>query len=272
MPRAGWAGGMLRAPKLYQSVSISGPSVDLEAHAHEHVLQQASGLGDEAGVAPGDRERGRARDELGEVDPAPGHLRGQLGLGHRSPAFLDEPIDGGPGIVQSTAELFALVRTEGAERPSGRGQRRLLACHRAGHLPHVLGRRGVGQGPPGLLDQGVEVGGGIGLNHGRPPGLSAPPGPLVPSACPRFERRAVGSVVGPPVGPPVGVTAPPPVRRWRRASKHSTEADTATFSDSARPTMGTDTRASRRLISASSSPEASFPKTRATRCRQSNPA
>ena len=26
MPRAGWAGGMLRAPKLYQSVSISGPS------------------------------------------------------------------------------------------------------------------------------------------------------------------------------------------------------------------------------------------------------
>ena len=30
MPRAGWAGGMLRAPKLYQSLSISGPSATLK--------------------------------------------------------------------------------------------------------------------------------------------------------------------------------------------------------------------------------------------------
>ena len=52
MPRAGWAGGMLSASKLYQSVSASGPSATSKPMPDEDVLELVAGLGHQVEVAP----------------------------------------------------------------------------------------------------------------------------------------------------------------------------------------------------------------------------
>ena len=57
--RAGWPGGMLRASKLYQSVSTSGPSATREPHGDEHVLELVARPRDEVPVAALDAERRR---------------------------------------------------------------------------------------------------------------------------------------------------------------------------------------------------------------------
>ena len=64
MSRAGWSGGKFSAPKLFQSVSTSGPSATVNPMPDEHVLQVLDGLGDEVQVAGAG-----TGDHLGEVDP-----------------------------------------------------------------------------------------------------------------------------------------------------------------------------------------------------------
>ena len=55
MPRAGWAGGMLSASKLYQSVSTSGPSATSKPMPTKTSSSSSRVWRDEVQVAPGHR-------------------------------------------------------------------------------------------------------------------------------------------------------------------------------------------------------------------------
>ena len=101
-----------------------------------------------------------------------------------------------------------------------------------------------------------------------------PPAPPPIGASGVMGDRSIPGIVGRGTGSPgEGRPGPCSSRRWRRASKQSTAADTLTLSDSARPTIGyRDPLVERPGHRRRSSPEASLPKTSATRWRQSKSA
>ena len=138
--RAGWLSGMLRASKLYQSVSISGPSATRVAHAHEDVLEGLPGLGDDVEVA--DRSAGRrprsgrgARPRSGRparpgARPPPGPRRRPGWPGwwrcSASPASLRVASSSPPSCLRRPTSSERLPRTSWpiARSSSTRGRRR----------------------------------------------------------------------------------------------------------------------------------------------------
>ncbi len=209
MPRAGWAGGMLRAPKLYQSVSISGPSATSNPMPTK-TSSRASWVWETrwrwpraagAGTRPGMNSVRSIR--LSAIS------RASSSAGDLGPPVLDAALDGGAGLVQPPAELLAGVGLEGAEAARRLGQGRLLAGDRGGHLADLLGRVGRGDGRPGLLDQGVDVERASVMVGARPP--ARPPARPAPSgrspvtaSMPEHRRAHAGGFRDWPSGATVG--------------------------------------------------------------------
>ena len=104
MPRAGWAGGMLSAPKLYQSVSISGPSATSKPMPTK-TSSSSSRVWDTRWRWP--RAGGpahRAGDELGQVEPVAAISAGTLRRsGSRSRSASMSASTVAPGLVQPPA-------------------------------------------------------------------------------------------------------------------------------------------------------------------------
>ena len=123
MPRAGWAGGMLRAPKLYQSVSISGPSATSNPIPTK-TSSSASRVWDTRWRWPRRRgPGGGAGHELGQVEPGGGHLGGAARRSGSRPGALEQRLDRGPGLVQLPAQLLPGLGVHRAERAGRLGQR-----------------------------------------------------------------------------------------------------------------------------------------------------
>ena len=112
MLRAGWESGMLRAWKLYQSVSTSGPSATVKPMPDEDVLEAVVGLGDEVQVPdppPG--------DGLGEVEPLCIEASGAfLGIEHTA-SHLDGAPDPRVRLVEGASCGSALVLVQRAHPP-----------------------------------------------------------------------------------------------------------------------------------------------------------
>ena len=175
-------------------------------------------------VAPCRRAGHRAGHVLGQVEPGGGHLGGQLGeadLGPPRPRAAPRRWCG-PRAAAGPAPCAGLG-VQRAERPvRPRPAADFLPEHRGRHVADLLGGGGGGDGRPGLGHQRVDV-------HRAAVTGSRPSSPGAPGAVIHGRHRRAGRDARP---------VPAAVRRWRRASKHSTAADTPTLSDSDRPAMG----------------------------------
>ena len=121
MPRAGWAGGMLSASKLYQSDLGLGALGHGEAHADEDVLELGPGLGHEVQVAARRRRAHLGRDDLGQVEAVGGQRRGPLALGQLGSPRGQLGLEAAAHLVQPAAGLLARPRDRG--RPGSRWAR-----------------------------------------------------------------------------------------------------------------------------------------------------
>ena len=122
MSRAGWPGGKLSAPKLFQSVSISGPSATVKP-----MPTKTSSSCSIAWVTRWRWPKPALDTDLGEIEPF-GLEPGGAICGRDDVANLGRRLgDGGPGLVERLAGIAAGVGVERAEALSELGQRRLLA-------------------------------------------------------------------------------------------------------------------------------------------------
>ena len=141
MPRAGWAGGMFSASKLYQSVSASGPSATVKpmptktssSSARAWVTRcrwpRAGGERTWAGITSVRSRRSARSASARSASASSARRAGQLGL---------EP---GPDLVQPAAGLLACLGIEAAQGAVGPGQRGALAEELGLDLCQGLGRR-----------------------------------------------------------------------------------------------------------------------------------
>ena len=215
MPRAGWAGGMLRASKLYQSVSTSGPSATAKP-----MPTKTSSSSSRVWVTRcrWPRAGGASTvlgDDLGQVEAVGLQRLGPLGLRQLGPAG-GQPA---PRARSRTSSMRrpASLRSSGssaAEGPVGPGQGRALA-RAARSRPRARASVDAAAAMAALAVAGDG-------RRCRDPRCRSPCrfGPAA-----RLDRDA---------------TWPrrPPPRRWRSASKQTTALATPTLSDSARPAIG----------------------------------
>ena len=164
MPRAGWAGGMLRAPKLYQSVSISGPSSTSKPMPTK-TSSRAAWVWDTRLRCP--------RSAGAGSEPGTNSVRSI-----RLPAISSASSRSAISARRSSINASMAVRASLSLRPSSlrasgsRPPRLRLAWASADFLPvseaatmaDLLGRGGPGHGRPGLADELVHVGE---VTHGR---------------------------------------------------------------------------------------------------------
>ena len=109
---------MLSASKLYQSVSTSGPSATVEAHADEHVLELVPGLGHQVEVA---RATGADRAGPRSGRAGRGQLGRALGAAELGAAGRQQRLERGPGLVRAPGR--APRRSGSIEPPSARCRR-----------------------------------------------------------------------------------------------------------------------------------------------------
>ena len=147
MLRAGWRGGMLRASKLYQSVSTSGPSATVKP-----MPTNTSSRRSMVWVTRWRWPRRGAGHHLGEVEalglqPRPARVGGQLPRRRSASGRLRAAR--GPSLSGPT-RVPPLLRRQGAEAGLAGGQRRALAQHaRSRAAAQLVERGGAGDGRRG---------------------------------------------------------------------------------------------------------------------------
>ena len=133
MPRAGWAGGMLSASKLYQSVSASGPSatakpMEMKVSSSSSRVWVTRCRWPRSGIPAGRRGR---RQHLGQIEALVDSSAGPRSLGLELPGRRrGRPASRRPRVVDGLADLPALLGLRGA--PSwvcSRARARPLAEH-----------------------------------------------------------------------------------------------------------------------------------------------
>ena len=205
MPRAGWAGGMLRASKLYQSVSTSGPSATTNPMPDEDVLERVAGLGTRCRWPRADRPGPVPRHELGQVEPgARPSRRPARRSGSPAPAASSSSSTVARASCSWRPELLAGVGVHRPERTvTPRPARTRLPEHRGRHLAELLGGVGRRRWRPGRSSTSASTST-SGPRTGAPGVVRAPP--VVPSMADIVERAWSP---GPPSGVRCGAGAAP---------------------------------------------------------------
>ncbi len=128
MPRAGWAGGMFSASKLYQSVSASGPSATVKPMPTKTSSSSARAWVTRCRCPRAGGDAHLVRDDLGQVEAVGQQRLGPLGLAASSARRAARRASSVPApSFEAAAGLLAGLGVEAAQGAVGPGQRRALA-------------------------------------------------------------------------------------------------------------------------------------------------